>query len=64
MRKRHVLTWALLLILAPVLVPVAVVVLIALEAVMFESRYFSDALEAIGLTSVLEALFDTLGING
>ena len=64
MQKKHVLTWALLLILAPIVLPVAVVVLIALEGLVFGTRYFIDGMEAIGLTKVLESLFNALGING
>src|SRR5262245_48757448 len=46
------------------LLPVVVVALILLEALLFGSRHFSNGLEAIGLTKVLEAIFNALGMNG
>jgi hypothetical protein len=47
-----------------VLLPVVVVALILLEALLFHSRHFSNGLEAIGLTKVLQAIFNALGMNG
>jgi len=51
---------ALLLIVSPVLVLVIMVV----EHSLFGTRHFTNGLEAIGLTKVLEAMFNALGING
>jgi hypothetical protein len=47
-----------------VLLPAVMVALILLEALLFHSRHFSNGLEAIGLTKVLEAIFNALGMNG
>jgi hypothetical protein len=47
-----------------VVLPVVVVALIILEQLLFGSRHFSNGLEAIGLTKVLQAIFDALGMNG
>lgn len=47
-----------------VALPVIVVALIVLEHLLFGSRHFSNGLEAIGLTKVLQAIFDALGMNG
>lgn len=47
-----------------VMLPFLVVALIILEHLVFGSRHFSNGLEAIGLTRVLQAIFDALGMNG
>ena len=47
-----------------VLLPEIVVALIVLEHLLFGSRHFSNGLEAIGLTKVLQGIFDALGMNG
>jgi hypothetical protein len=47
-----------------VALPVVVVALILLEALLFGSRHFSNGLEVIGLTKVLQAIFNALGMNG
>jgi hypothetical protein len=46
------------------LLPVVFVALIILEHVLFRTRHFSNGLEAIGLTNVLQAIFNALGMNG
>jgi hypothetical protein len=61
---RSPLAIVLVLIVILIALPFAVVVLIAIEQVVFGTRFFSDGLEAIGLTKVLQALFTALGING
>ena len=61
------LTAARILVVAVVslvALPVVVVGLILLELLLFGSRHFSNGLEAIGLTKVLQAVFDALGMNG
>jgi hypothetical protein len=62
--SRSPLAIALVLILFAVALPFAVVLLIVMEHVAFRTRFFSNGLEAIGLTKVLQALFTALGING
>ena len=61
---RSPLAIVLVLILFVVAFPFVVVLLIVLEHVAFRTRFFSNGLEAIGLTKVLQALFTALGING
>ena len=63
-KSRSPLAIALVLILFAVALPFVVVLLIVLEHVAFRTRFFSNGLEAIGLTKVLQALFTALGING
>jgi hypothetical protein len=46
------------------LLPVLVVAVIILEHALFRTRHFSNGLEAIGLTKVLAAIFNALGMNG
>jgi hypothetical protein len=53
-----------MVVATPIVLPFFVLGLIALEHFSFGTRYFSNGLEAIGLTKVLEALFNALGING
>lgn len=47
-----------------VLLPVIVVASIILEHVLFRTHHFSNGLQAIGLTKVLKAIFNALGMNG
>jgi hypothetical protein len=63
-RIKHLWPWFLLLAVSPILLPAAIVGIIALEHLAFGSSYFVNGLEAIGLTPILQALFDFLGING
>jgi hypothetical protein len=44
--------------------PVVMFVIMFLEHRLTGTRHFMDGLEAIGLTKVLQAMFDALGING
>jgi hypothetical protein len=45
-----------LLVVAPIVRPVAVLAIVVLEQLAFGTRYFVDGLEAIGLTPLLQAL--------
>ena len=60
----YVVIWIVLLILALVILPALVIAIIAAEHLAFGTRYFLDGAEAIGLTPLLQALFDFLDING
>jgi hypothetical protein len=62
--KKNALTFILLLMLAPVLLPLALVAIILAEQLVFRTHYFGSGLDAIGLTPLLQALFNFLGING
>jgi hypothetical protein len=62
--KKNALTFILLLVLVPILLPVALVALILAEQLVFRTHYFGNGLEAIGLAPLLQALFNFLGING
>ena len=63
-RSRSPLAIVLILIATVIAFPFVVVLLIVLEHVAFRTRFFSNGLEAIGLTKVLQAIFTALGING
>jgi hypothetical protein len=62
--KKNALTFILLLVLVPILLPVALMAFIIAEQFVFGTRYFSRGLEALGLTPLLQALANFLGING
>lgn len=44
--------------------PFVVIAIMLLEHAAFGTRYFSDGLEAAGLTDALAALLNWLGMNG
>lgn len=47
-----------------VALPLVIFVLIVCEGVTFGTRHTVNGLEAIGLTPVLQAILDALGMNG
>jgi hypothetical protein len=63
-QPRSPLAIILILIATVIALPFVVIFLIVLEHVAFRTQFFSNGLEAIGLTKVLQALFTALGING
>ncbi len=49
---------------ALIALPFVIIALMVCEHFTFGTRYVEHAAEAIGMTPVLQAIFDALGING